>query len=41
MQKKFEIEQEVPEIWGFKWLEIILLRAFKSCLAASYPKCST
>ena len=25
MQKNFEIEQGVPEIWGFKWLEMILL----------------
>ena len=25
MQKNFEIEQGVPEIWGFKGLEIILL----------------
>ena len=26
MQKKIEIEQGVPEIWGFKWSEMILLR---------------
>ena len=25
MQKSFEIEQGVPEIWGFKRLEMILL----------------
>ena len=25
MQKSFEIEQGVPEIWGFKGLEMILL----------------
>ena len=29
MQKSFEIEQEVPEIWGFKRLEMILLRETK------------
>ena len=29
MQKIFEIEQGVPEIWGFKRLEIILLRETK------------
>ena len=29
MQKKIEIEQGVPEIWGFKGLEIILLRETK------------
>ena len=29
MQKSFEIEQGVPEIWGFKGLEIILLRETK------------
>ena len=26
MQKSFEIEQGVPEIWGFKGLEIIQKR---------------
>ena len=25
----FEIEQRVPELWGFKWSEIILLRETK------------
>ena len=29
MQKNFEIEQGVPEIWGFKGLEMILLRETK------------
>ena len=29
MQKMFEIEQGVPEIWGFKGLEMILLRETK------------
>ena len=29
MQKSFEIEQGVPEIWGFKRFEIILLRETK------------
>ena len=29
MQKSFEIEQEVPEIWGFKGFEMILLRETK------------
>ena len=29
MQKKFEIEQGVPEIWGLKWSEMILLRETK------------
>ena len=29
MQKIFEIEQGVPEIWGFKGLEMILLRETK------------
>ena len=29
MQKIFEIEQGVPEIWGFKMLEMILLRETK------------
>ena len=29
MQKSFEIEQGVPEIWGFKGLEMILLREAK------------
>ena len=29
MQNIFEIEQGVPEIWGFKWLEMILLRETK------------
>ena len=29
MQKNFEIEQGVPEIWGFKWLELILLHETK------------
>ena len=29
MQKMFKIEQGVPEIWGFKGLEIILLRETK------------
>ena len=30
MQKSFEIEQGVPEIWGFKGLEMILLRETKT-----------
>ena len=30
MQKIFEIEQGVPEIWGFKWSEMILLRETKT-----------
>ena len=29
MQKRFESEQGVPEIWGFKGLEMILLRETK------------
>ena len=29
MQKNFEIEQGVPEIWGFKGLEMILLHETK------------
>ena len=29
MQKILKIEQGVPEIWGFKWLEMILLRETK------------
>ena len=29
MQKSFEIEQGIPEIWGFKGLEMILLRETK------------
>ena len=29
MQKKFEIEQGVPEIWGCKRLEMLLLRETK------------
>ena len=29
MQKNFEIEQEVPEMWGFKGLEMILPRETK------------
>ena len=29
MQRNFEIEQGVPEIWGFKWSEMILLREKK------------
>ena len=29
MQKIFEIKQGVPEIWGFKGLEMILLRETK------------
>ena len=29
MQNSFEIEQGVPEIWGFKWSEMILLRETK------------
>ena len=29
MQKSFEIEQGVPEIWGFKGLEMILLHETK------------
>ena len=29
MKKGFEIEQGVPEIWGFKELEMILLREAK------------
>ena len=29
MQNIFEIEQGVPEIWGFKGLEMILLRGTK------------
>ena len=29
MQKSFEIEQGIPEIWGFKGLEMILLHETK------------
>ena len=29
MQKFFEIKQGVPEIWGFKWSEMSLLRETK------------
>ena len=45
MHKNFEIEQGVPEIWGFKWLEMILLREKKRgknttalCLLAAVGK---
>ena len=38
MQKSFEIEQGVPEIWGFKRLEIILLRETKK--EEKIPLCS-
>ena len=43
MQKNFEIEQELPEIWGFKGLEMILLRETKKrkkyhCVPLPCPK---
>ena len=38
MQKKFEIEQGVPEIWGLKWSEMILLRETKKGKNTTVPR---
>ena len=39
MQKNFEIKQEFPEIWGFKWSDgqMILLRETKKGKNTTVP----